>query len=95
MGSWVLYRQIRNVADFSLFRLGFWPLVALAVAWGAGLWVEGTWHPINLWLLAVGKLVLFTGLYLALLTATEGSDYLRGLRWVWASVRLGGQEAAG
>lgn len=95
MGSWVLYRQIRNVADFSLFRLGFWPLVALAVAWGAGLWVEGMWHPINLWLLAVGKLVLFTGLYLVLLTATEGSDYLRGLRWVWASVRLGGQEAAG
>ena len=93
VGSWVLYQQIRNVVDFSLFRLGFWPLVALAIAWGAGLWVEWNWQPTNLWLLALGKLILFAGLYLGLLMAAERGDCVRGLRWVWASVRLGDQRA--
>ena len=92
VGFWALYRQIRNVVDFSLFRLGFWPLMALVVAWGAGLWVERNWQPTNLWLLASGKLTLFAGLYFGLLMAAERGDYVRGLRWVWASVRLGGQK---
>ena len=85
VGVWVLYRQIRNVVDFSLFRLAFWPLVALVMAWMAGLWVEEAWQPTDLWLLAGSKLALFAGLYLALLLATERGDYLRGLRWVWAN----------
>jgi len=92
VGAWVLYRQIRQVVDFSLFRLGFWPLVALTMAWGVGLWAEGVWQPANLWLLAGGKTALFAGLYLGLLLAAERGDYLRGLRWVWAS--MGGREEA-
>jgi O-antigen/teichoic acid export membrane protein len=92
LGSWLLYRRVRNIVDFSLFRLGFWPLVALAIAWGAGLWVEWNWQPANLWLLTSGKLTLFAALYLGLLTLAERGDYVRGLRWLWASVTFGSQE---
>ena len=95
VGAWMLYRQRRNVVDFSPLRLGFWPLVAVAIAWGAGLWVEWNWQTTNYWLSAVSKLALFAGIYLVLLTAAERGDYLRGLRWVWASIGLGDQKAAG
>lgn len=92
VGFWMLYRRIQNVVDFSLFRLGFWPLVALTVALGVGLWVEWNWKPTTLWLLASGKLILFVGLYFGLLVMAERGDYVRGLRWVWASVGLEGQK---
>jgi len=86
VGCGVLYREIRKVVDFSLFRLGFWPLVALAIAWGVGLWMEANWQPTSLWSLAAGKLTLFVGLYLGLLLLAERGDYMRGLRWVWANM---------
>lgn len=96
LGSWLLYRRVRNIVDFSLFRLGFWPLVASAIAWGAGLWVEWNWQPANLLLLAGVKLALFATLYLGLLGLTERGDYLRALQWVWRMVRRARElEAAG
>jgi len=88
VGGWVLYQQIQNVVDFSPFKLSFWPLVALVVAWGAGWWLEWRWHMTANWMSAVGKLVLFAGLYLALLTAAERGDNIRGLRWVWETMGL-------
>jgi len=93
LGTWLLYRRVRKIVDFSLLRLGFWPLVALMCALGAGLWLEWIWRPDTLWLLALGKLTVFAGLYLSLLLVTERGDYVRGLRWVWSSIRSRGQEA--
>lgn len=87
VGAIVLARQIRPIVDISPFRLCFWPLVALVIAWSGGLLLEMNWRPVNLWLLIGAKGTLFAALYLGLLGLAERGDYLRALQWVWSMVR--------
>jgi len=86
VGAGARYRPLKRCVDFSLFRLAFWPFVALGVALGGGLALEASWHPASLWWQIAGKVVLFGGLYLGLLTLVEGRDYQRSWRWLWANL---------
>lgn len=86
VGVCVLYPRIREVVDFSLVRLGFWPLVALGVSYAASIFLESRGSHLDVWLLGITKLTLFTGLYLVLLAARERGDYSRGLRWIWTHI---------
>lgn len=87
VGTWVLYRQLRDMVDFSLTKLSFWPLVAFIVAFGTGLWLEASTLLLAPWLVATSKLGIFTGLYLSILAVTERGDYLKGIRWLWSHAR--------
>jgi O-antigen/teichoic acid export membrane protein len=91
LGGMVLYRYLRQVVDFSLLRLVLWPTLALGVAWSAGLVLEAGWQVTGAWEMAIGKLVLFSGLYLTLLLALERGDALQGFRWAWVNLRPGGR----
>ena len=82
VGTCVLYPGLRKIIDFSLFRLGFWPVIALSLSYGAGLLLESLWAETSMWVSAVVKLILFTGLFVGTLLLTERSDYLRAFRWV-------------
>jgi O-antigen/teichoic acid export membrane protein len=86
VGAWRYYRPLREVVDFSPARLVVWPGVALAVAWGAGFWVESyiTGTPWQVLLLKLGTFLLLFGGFLLL---AERGDYFRGVRWLWEAVR--------
>jgi O-antigen/teichoic acid export membrane protein len=88
IGAATLYPSLRKVVDFSLFKLAFWPLMALGGAYGAGLLVEARWALPSLWLSAAAKLALFTAVYAGALAFIERGDYLRGIRWIWARARV-------
>ena len=88
VGTWVLYRQLRGIVDFSPIKLALWPLIALAVALGAGVWLEASAVPWGPWLMALGKLAVFTTVFLGVLGVAERGDYLRGLKWLWHRSRI-------
>jgi hypothetical protein len=86
VGAWRYYRPLRQVVDFSLARLVAWPVVALAIAWGAGFGIEAlmtgsAWQAL---LLKLGAFLLVLGGFLLI---TERGDYFRGLQWLWRTVR--------
>jgi O-antigen/teichoic acid export membrane protein len=86
VGAWRLYRALRSVVDFSLHGLVLWPLCALVLAWGGGIYVEATAH------MALGpalalKLGVFVTLFLGILFAAEREDVIRGLRWFIGTLR--------
>ncbi len=87
VGALVMYHQLRRLVDFSLSRLGFWPLAVFMPSFAAGLWVEHGRLAQNVWLIAGWKLVIFVVLYVALLGAIERVELIRGVREAWASMR--------
>ncbi len=87
VGAAVVYRYVRRKVDFSLFRVAFWPVVAVASGWCGGLMFEAAWHVPGAWMMATGKLAVFAGLYLGLLVATERRRALQGLRWAWENLK--------
>lgn len=87
IGAYVLYTSTREVVDFSLLRLGVWPMLALVVALGIGFYVESQWLQPSPWLSAIGKLVAFSVLYTGMLVLVERDDYLNGLKWVLNRIR--------
>jgi PST family polysaccharide transporter len=93
LGSWLVYRRLREFVDFSLFRLGFWPLLALTIAWGAGFLLEWKWSAGGTWAIVAAKFALFTAVYLGVLLLVERGGYAQGVRWVWSSMRSHGSES--
>jgi len=87
VGAVCLCRYLREVVDFSLYRLGFWPLVALATAWITGWMVEQYRVTANIWLMAGLKLAVYTAIYILVLWLTERREYIRGVRLLWRLLR--------
>lgn len=87
IGWLVVYRYLRQLVDFSPFRLFFWPTLALVGAYAVGLVIEATWQSASLVLLVSGKVIGFSMLYLGMLMIAERADMFRSLRWAWNIVR--------
>jgi PST family polysaccharide transporter len=86
IGAWRLYRPVREVVDFSLWRLLVWPGIALVIAWTAGLLVEqlvigGAWQVLLL------KLGVFLLLFGGFLVGVERGDYFKGARLFRTALR--------
>jgi len=82
VGVGLLFRRIREAVDFSLFRLGFWPLVGLITAWSGGFWLEVS-LPLREALLSGGmKLALYAAIYLGLLGLLEREEYVKAVQWL-------------
>ena len=94
IGCIILCRYLRQVVDFSLLRLTFWPVLALTAASVGGWILESSQCLSNPWQMAAGKLVLFCVLYAALLGISESKETLQGLRWVWQHLRAGRSDVA-
>jgi len=81
VGGAYLVRALRPVVDLNLWRLAGRPAVALAVAFGLGLWagdlVAATWGSLLL------QLGVFGGIFSALLLVMEGREYRDSLLWLW------------
>ncbi len=69
LGLAVMYRPLMASVDCSARRLLKWPLVALAVALGAGLWVESGWP--TAWGQLVVKPSAFVGLFVGVILVAE------------------------
>lgn len=86
-GGIVMYRSLQQVIDFSIVRLFLWPLIALIVAGTAGVFLESIWQPVNIWLAAAGKLLLFGSVYSITIFLGERQDALQGIRWLWSIIK--------
>jgi O-antigen/teichoic acid export membrane protein len=85
VGIWRAYRPLKRLVDFSPYRLGGRPLIALAAAMAVGLWVEQTMvGPV--WGILVTKSALFFFMYTGLMFAFERKDYLKGFQLLWRVV---------
>ena len=86
VGALRLYRPLRRVVDFSIARLTLWPTVALAVALGAGFWIEVAARCTPACVVGL-KLGLFLLLFGGFLFLVERADYVKGIRWMWRALR--------
>jgi PST family polysaccharide transporter len=89
IGCVILYKYLRQVVDFSLVRLTFWPVLSLTFAWVGGWLMETRQLISNPWQMAAAKLVLFGTLYAVLLGIKEAKEVVEGLRWAWQHLRAG------
>jgi O-antigen/teichoic acid export membrane protein len=79
----ILCRYLWEVVDFSLFRLAFWPTLAVCVAWMGGMLLEEAWIGQGPWVTAAGKTAAFSTLYLSVILAAEREHAMQGVRWAW------------
>lgn len=88
VGGAYLLRELRQVVDLSLWRLAGRPAVALAAAFGLGLWTGGL--AASPWWSLLARWGVFTVVFVGGLLLMEGADYWRSLRWLWelASARV-------
>jgi PST family polysaccharide transporter len=74
--------QVRRCVDFSLARLVFWPLVALAAVPTVVLATERWWEGLPVFFSGAGKALLTAVLYAALLWIAEREQLMNGVRMV-------------
>lgn len=86
VGIWRLYQPLKEMVTFSLWRLTGWPLIALAIAWTAGLSIEQAVSG-DLWISLFLKVGVFVIGFGAILLLTEREDYLKGIRQVWGLLK--------
>ena len=95
VGGAFLVRELRPVVDLNLWRLAGRPALALAIAFGLGLWagdlVASTWASLLV------RLGVFTAVFSAILLLMEGREYRDGLLWLWelATARVARMRRAG
>jgi len=81
LGGAFLVRELRPVVDLNLWRLAGRPAVALAAAFGLGLWAGGlvasTWWSLLL------RLGVFAAVFSGGLLLMEGREYRASLLWLW------------
>ncbi len=86
LGLGLLYRRLREVVDFSLWRLAGWPTVAFLIAAAVGLVVEQR-APGPVAMVLLYKSTLFVLLFGLILVVAERGDYFRGGQQIWRIVR--------
>jgi hypothetical protein len=85
-GIWRGWRPLRRLVDFSPFRLGGRPFIALTAAMAVGLWVERAMVG-PAWQILLVKSALYFLIYTGLMFAFERKDYLKGFRLLWTMMR--------
>lgn len=80
------YRPLRDLIDFSPFRLIGHPVIALTLALGVGLAIEQGLQG-QAWLVLAAKSISFLAVFTGLMFFMEGKDYLRGIQTLWLLVR--------
>jgi len=86
IGAWRLYGPLKEMVDFSLIKLMGWPVVALLLAWVAGMGVERA-LVLSPWLSAGLKAIVFLGVFMGILFVGEREDYFRGIAWIYEAIR--------
>lgn len=86
VGIWRAYLPTRRLVDFSPFRLGGRPLIALAVSMAAGLSIEQVMIG-QAWQILLVKSAAYFFLYTGLMLVFERNDYLKGFRLLWTMIR--------
>lgn len=86
VGVVLLFRQTKQVVDYSLRALWLWPLLGLGVTAVAVLALDPLWQTMPLWGALIAKSALITLLYPAFLWLTERRELRRGWRMIWGMV---------
>jgi O-antigen/teichoic acid export membrane protein len=85
VGIWRGWRPLRRLVDFSPFRLGGRPFIALTAAMAVGLWVEQAMVGLA-WQILLVKSALYFLIYTGLMLAFERKDYLKGFQLLWKMI---------
>jgi PST family polysaccharide transporter len=86
VGTIFLFRHAGRFVDYSRRILWGWPAVALLVTAGLTLLLTPLWQSLSLWLSLLGKGLLISTVYWAILLLMERDELWRGWQMVWGLV---------
>ncbi|MCP4405721.1 MAG: oligosaccharide flippase family protein [bacterium] len=90
IGAWRLYRPLTKIIDVSLRHLFGWPVLAMIIAFGAGIFLE-TAMSASLWQLIFLKIGVFGVSFGTILLLTEWKEYVRHGKEIWHILKLKNQ----
>ena len=95
IGIVLVFRRVRQFADFSIRRMFAYPTVALATGGFSGLLVSTQLGSAGLWLAMLVKAGTVAAVYSAVLLIFEHAEYRRNLQLVWRLLKPGRLAGAG